>query len=245
MKNRLLTLLLLLSLSSIFGQNTSGIIKYTVDLNSFYDLLSEKYENDPNNYILKINKELIKVASGFQYILEFNGTTSKFEINKGLAIGEKDRHYNMAIGLTGRGTYFTNLKTNKQLQLKEGYGDKTYIESNLNIDWTLTKETKKIGDFICYKATSYKELPSSKVLVTVWYAPQIPIAFGPKEYVGNLPGLVLEYEDNVVHFTASKIVLNPKKAITINWPEGKTISKEDYQKQNSESFSTLKENSGR
>jgi len=48
----------------------------------------------------------------------------------------------------------------------------------------------------------------------VWFAPEIPSNFGPKNYVG-LPGLVLEVERDMFTLTATKINLNPDKEIKI------------------------------
>ncbi|EGV43071.2 GLPGLI family protein [Bizionia argentinensis JUB59] len=224
----------------------SGTVTYSVSLEPFYNQMEERYKNESNKTALQYLTPIVKTASNFTCNLIYKGQQSKFSVDNGMALGDNERLALLAQAMIAKGIYYTNLITGKQM-LHVNRTKNTFVESDLNtFEWQLTKDMKKIGDYVCYKAIAYQELENiGEVKITVWYTPQIPIAFGPKEYVGNLPGLVLEYEDNVVHFTASKIVLNPKEVITINWPKGKTISKEDYQKQNSDSFSTLKENSGR
>jgi GLPGLI family protein len=45
------------------------------------------------------------------------------------------------------------------------------------------------------------------ILVTAWYAPDIPVRFGPIGY-GGLPGLILELQNESATFYVTKINLN-------------------------------------
>ncbi|MFD2551605.1 GLPGLI family protein [Bizionia sediminis] len=241
------TLILLIHLNGFAqGNQVSGTVTYSVSLEPIYNAVAERYKRESNKSALQIFSSMAETASNFECKLSFNGFKSKFGLVNAMALGGLDRNKMLAVRAVAQGDYYTNLLLKKQI-LQDNSSTDLYIESNLeHIDWKLTKNIKKIGDYVCYKAMAYKELMNEEtVAIEVWYTPQIPIAFGPKEYVGNLPGLVLEYKDHIVHFVAKKVVLNPKKLIVINWPEGETISKEDYQKQQTISFSTLKENSGR
>jgi GLPGLI family protein len=78
--------------------------------------------------------------------------------------------------------------------------------------WTITKEIKIIGSYLCYKATSphfnedgWNDNP--KFTVTAWYTPKIPVSYGPNGYNG-LPGLILELQNNISTFYIKKINLN-------------------------------------
>ena len=52
------------------------------------------------------------------------------------------------------------------------------------------------------------------------------------DYVGNLPGLILELKLPIATYTASKVELNPKKDIKIDWPKNiETITEEEYKKE--------------
>ena len=70
-----------------------------------------------------------------------------------------------------------------------------------------------IGNVKCYKATTTETLYSRQGHfydrdVIAWFAPEIPVRFGPKNYSG-LPGLVLEVKRKEFTITATKINLNP------------------------------------
>lgn len=240
-------LVLLIHLNSIAqSSEVSGIVTYSVSLEPIYNAVAERFKKEANKVGLQMFSNIAQTASNFECKLSFNGFKSKFGLVNTMGLGNVDKMMILAVRAVTQGDYYTNLMTQKQI-LDDNSSKELLIESNLEVPtWQLTKDMKKIGNYICYKAITYKTLENiGEVPITVWYTPQIPVAFGPKEYVGNLPGLVLEYKDQTVHFIAKKIVLNPNKAIITNWPEGKTISKEDYQKQNDFSFSTLKENAGR
>lgn len=157
------------------------------------------------------------------------------------------------------GENYKNVKTNAQIQQQEFYGKKFLVKDKLQkIDWTLGKESKQIGNYLCFKATSFiptddllwysfswsrmrstdnqdaedKENNEPEVDVTqieAWYTPQIPIGHGPSEYWG-LPGLILEVSAGGTTMLCSKIVINPVEAVEIEAPKkGTTVTKIEYQ----------------
>ena len=157
------------------------------------------------------------------------------------------------------GENYKNVKTNAQIQQQEFYGKKFLVKDKLQkIDWTLGKESKQIGNYLCFKATSFiptddllwysfswsrmkstdiqdaedKENNDTEVDVTqieAWYTPQIPVGHGPSEYWG-LPGLILEVSAGETTMLCSKIVINPVEAIEIEAPKkGTTVTKNEYQ----------------
>jgi GLPGLI family protein len=157
------------------------------------------------------------------------------------------------------GENYKNVKTNAQIQQQEFYGKKFLVKDKLQkIDWTLGKESKQIGNYLCFKATSFiqtddllwysfswsrmrstdnqdaedEENNEPEVDVTqieAWYTPQIPIGHGPSEYWG-LPGLILEVSAGGTTMLCSKIVINPVEAVEIEAPKkGTTVTKNEYQ----------------
>ena len=113
-------------------------------------------------------------------------------------------------------------------------------------EWKLVNETKKIGDYTCYKATSSREVRNfqsvrvngdekdekkpeiKKVTITAWYAPKIQVAHGPSEYWG-LPGLILEVNDGRQVMICNKIILNPKEKLVLKEPKsGKEVTQKQY-----------------
>lgn len=63
-------------------------------------------------------------------------------------------------------------------------------DPGIEMEWEITKDKKEINSFVCYKA--HMEFRGRKF--EAWYAPDIPISFGPWKFRG-LPGLILEVYD--------------------------------------------------
>ncbi|MGI9559882.1 MAG: GLPGLI family protein [Flavobacteriaceae bacterium] len=156
------------------------------------------------------------------------------------------------------GENYKNVKINSQIQQQEFYGKKFLIKDVLQpIDWTLGSATKKIGNYTCYKATTFiptddllwysfswsrmrkpedatesDEVTETQVEVTqveAWYTPQIPVRHGPSDYWG-LPGLILEVSAGDTTMLCTKIVLNPNEKTEIKAPrKGDVLAKAEYQ----------------
>ena len=153
------------------------------------------------------------------------------------------------------GKQYKNVKTDTQLQQQEFYGKKFLVKDVLQpIEWSLESDTKKIGNYSCFKATALiptneltwysfswdklrntSESDSTEVKevkmtqIEAWYAPQIPVRHGPLDYWG-LPGLILEVSADNTTMLCSKLVLNPDEVIEIEAPsKGKEVSKTEYQ----------------
>ena len=155
------------------------------------------------------------------------------------------------------GKQYKNVKTNTQLQEQEFYGKKFLVNDVIQpIEWKLESDSKKIGNYDCFKATA--TIPTNELtwysfswdklndtnetendsiqtkeikmtLVEAWYAPQIPVRHGPLEYWG-LPGLILEVSADNTTMLCSKLVLNPNEVIEIEAPsKGKEVTKLEYQ----------------
>ena len=107
------------------------------------------------------------------------------------------------------------------------------IESKKNsIKQELSKETKKIGDYTCYKANCILKNIGNKGLgekkVEVWFTKEIPIQLGPVGLTG-LPGLILEANFFKVSYVASNIKLNVEGNVEIKKPQkGRNIKDADF-----------------
>lgn len=155
------------------------------------------------------------------------------------------------------GQNYKNVKTNTQIQQQEFYGKKFLVKDNLQpMQWTLGAETKYIGNYLCYKATTFvptddllwysfswgrmrtndsqtssddSQKPVEVTQIEAWYSPQIPVRHGPSEYWG-LPGLILEVSAGDTTMLCSKIILNTEDLLEIEAPKkGTIVSKLEYQ----------------
>ena len=87
-----------------------------------------------------------------------------------------------------------------------------YMEDELpDYAWQITKESKKIGNYNCTKATSKKYRGR---VWEVWFTTEIPVKEGPWKFRG-LPGLILEAQDDggTCIIQVQKIELNSKETI--------------------------------
>ena len=91
-------------------------------------------------------------------------------------------------------------------------------------EWQISNESKYIGKFKCYKATTVikkedKGRNTVKILnPIVWFTPDLPTSFGPFGLDG-LPGLIIEGTiDGKAYFYADKVTLKDEKKIQIIKP---------------------------
>ncbi len=223
------TIILLLISLTCYSQ--SGVVKY--------ETISKKYlENKKNSEnASKDVTDLLKLIenTSLEVTLNFNSQTSHFFIddkrnNSEIKTTETISRLLMEFNIT-----YTFLKDSSVYQLI----DNVLVHNKIKLNWKIENESKKIDDYICYKATlveKYKNRMNEEKQKTVvaWFCPEIPYSFGPNEYYG-LPGLILELEKDENKYVAKKITLS-KETIAIELPKKKVISKEEYSKK-------LKENS--
>tara|TARA_B110000444_G_C18851080_1_gene605664 strand:+ start:6631 stop:7443 length:813 start_codon:yes stop_codon:yes gene_type:complete len=177
--------------------------------------------------------------------------------NKEESIFEEEEKVDAISGATdswgsnfSRGKQYKNIKENQLVQTQEFYGKRFLVKDELqNIDWKMESESKKIGQYMCFKATASvptKELTwfsfswgdlssesdSAEVQMTeveAWYTLQIPLKHGPAEF-GGLPGLILEVSAGDTTILCSQISINQKNSFDIEAPsKGKVITKMAYQ----------------
>ncbi|WP_164735232.1 GLPGLI family protein [Pseudoflavitalea rhizosphaerae] len=113
---------------------------------------------------------------------------------------------------------FTNLKTGMSVLSQEVAEKKYLIYDTINkLSWTLSEETKLILGRKCLKATTKRKSQLAyaygissqegvEEIVTVWYAPSIPVAAGP-DLQGQLPGVIMEIniDNGKVVYTAVEL----------------------------------------
>ena len=213
-----------------YTQSFSGVVEYTVQ--------PQKVAVDNADAKAKMMFALLeKTAKNQIYVLEFSGAVSKFHKKELLSTGqlssEKERLLQKAASkLYGTNdTYFFD-KTNSKFVIKDVDGNLFFLIEKL--DWNITSETKKIGDYQCYKATAKKvgmdKFGKEKSTpVVAWFAPALPYGFGPIDFNG-LPGLIIELQFYKTVYLATKIVVNKNSKNKIELPKGKMSDYNEYQK---------------
>ena len=217
------------------SQEFQGVAEYESKV-----ILKWKTEND----FEAEQNEQIKKALEKQYVLKFNRFQSLYEKQEKLARPSADGSVsNVTYGSIFDGPHFRDLKE-RQYSIATDIYDKQFliVDSLQQIEWQLTSETKKIGDYTCYKATYVIKAepvleekainltgrtPKDKI-ITAWYTPDIPVSHGPDEYWG-LPGLILEVSDGQWIVLCSKLTLNPDKKFEIKAPKrGEKVTRPEF-----------------
>lgn len=212
--------------SYLFSQ--SGEIIYEAEI------LNEDLKNQPldntfskgdENFLKKINNNI----SNLDFILTFSKFNSIFKKQDKMKIN--DRSLDIAVIIAGKGVYYTSHKEGITLIEKE-FSGKTFLIEIPNTKWKLIQEEKKVGKYVCYKATTIKTTEGRngkiKKKITAWYSPQIPYNFGPKDYNG-LPGLILQLQEDNLLITAKKITIQSTNQISIEKPtKGEKVTQQEF-----------------
>ena len=221
-----------------FSQKTTSDVIYK---KKFIGKLKEK--NDKSDPIKLMAQDHVKIAYENMNILEyqllFNAKESVYS-KKQFLKPENLTPLNLILMEMGfdRGLYYMNYETNKHLRQVNLSSDLFLIESKIESQkWKKTDETKQIGKYTCFKATTkvLEETVSKGTVekeVVAWFTPEIPISFGPAGF-GGLPGLILEIQKGQFILYSEKISLNantekikvPKRGIKVSEEEFREIQK--------------------
>ncbi|UAM97884.1 GLPGLI family protein [Polaribacter litorisediminis] len=186
-----------------------------------------------NDTITKSQKEtlgaIFRDQSKVRYRLVFTREESYFEKYKTINL-EKDR-LNFAERKMGKGIYYIN-KNLKEIIHHKFYSGQEFLIEIPSFNWKLSQETRQIGKYICYKATTTKHVEGRngkmERKIIAWYTEEISYNFGPK-YFSGLPGLILELQEDNLLIQTSKIILEPKKKLVIKKPnKGEKVTLKEY-----------------
>lgn len=220
----------LATMVNCFGQSVSGKVIYKIQLVGYGGDTKSTEHNE-------LNKSIIEIANKQTCTLKFNSTQSSSVLDKYLISDAENNGLNrmartMAFIVTNENNYFLDKNTNSVI-LQNDIGiliEKAYEK----LEWEITTETKTIDNYLCYKAIYLDKFVNRKgivtsVPITAWFSPALPYAYGPK-YFNGLPGLILELQDRETTFYASSIQISRDMEQKIEFPKGKTTTKEEYEK---------------
>lgn len=219
-----LLLILLVSLNSYTQkQELNSTALYTASL---YEELGNKSENKAS--INDLNAVLRNSTVNFKLV--FNKDESYYFVQDKLT-ETKDFRQEMAKILFGStSSSYVERSKNELFHRIEAYGE-FFIIPIKDWQWNLEKESKKIGQYVCYKATTNYKVRNSKgeflKNVVAWYAPELNYPFGPKGFHG-LPGLIIELYDSNYRYILKE--LNFKNTTEkVNKPKrGKKLTQEEF-----------------
>lgn len=245
--------LFFLSCFSLIAQDFQGQAFYktqtAMDFGSWGDRMSVEQK--------KAMKERMKPFLEPVYILTFDKTKSIYKQEETLDAPGSGGGRGWGKMMSGAGgPIFKDVVSKQTLQSTEFMGKKFLISHNQeNLNWVMEKESKMIGNYLCFKATAKVKKPKTMTsvwresekekdsinksseknfddgysIVTAWYSPQIPVSHGPAEY-GGLPGLILELTTDSTVMLCTKVVMNPEKRIQISAPtKGESVSRNEFE----------------
>jgi len=112
----------------------------------------------------KMIQERMKSMLEKTFILNFNRTASTYEEEQKLdqpGTGGRVGMRFMGLG-GGSGVYYKNIQAQTYTNETDIFGKPFLVEDTLKpLAWTLTAETKQIGQYTCYKATAVKQLDTT------------------------------------------------------------------------------------
>ncbi len=211
---------LLLIFNFTNGQVSSGHVEYSLNIADDKAL----DEGELAGYYKKAKDN----AGYVSYILNFNNEEMNFYSNT-----PDTDNVNISFSFAFSGIHGIYYRKMNEITVFDSVDDytlgKIIFKRDLNTDWKLHEESKKIQGFLCYKATTTIKYNNGvgdfeKDLI-VWYCPDIPYSYGPKGY-GGLPGLILEFQDGNTVIVAKKMVFD--KDVKILAPTGETITEAEY-----------------
>lgn len=212
-----------------FGQTIYGRIEYKIQS---IDFSSKSNETKIKN----VMGDLLKEANKQMFIIEFNSSRSRFTLNTSLSTPSNNEQYKKTIAkiasnrFTSDFNYYLDKKENVViLEKTNGALIKKKYDKKV---WNITSESKMVDEYLCYKANYVKSYigrdgKEKNITIIAWFAPSLPYAYGPKDYNG-LPGLILELTEKETTYYASKINITKDKEVKIDFPKGKTITEEEY-----------------
>lgn len=197
-----------------------------------YSLLLYKVTKIDNNVLKKQFDVIVKNENIINAKLYFNSSEMKFEIAKPSSLSIDDYENTLRIA-DNEGVFYKKQSDDliyKLIAEKKRYND-IICTRKFFTEWKLYDEKKIIAGYECLKAecTLGTDYGDGEIIysypLTAWYCPEIKNSIGPKG-IGGLPGMILELNQNLVTFKATKVNLNASKK-DISIPKLKIIKEMD------------------
>ncbi|MDN3595791.1 GLPGLI family protein [Zunongwangia endophytica] len=235
LKRKIIILFLFGLKFSAFSQSFSGEITYNVKLG--YKPLNDKDEKYKrgSSIIADIVESSQKDIEAIKTKLKFNSVVAVYSMEQQMERDVSSKFEAATAMLKLNNTFYQFQKDKLLLKQTEAF-DKTFlIKSSWDMNWEISKETKSINGYRCFKATTTEVVKNRSGVfespVVAWFTPEIPNEYGPIGY-GGLPGLILKLEvksNFPAQYEAESIEIS-KKALKIKKPSGEEISEKEMNK---------------
>lgn len=203
-----------------------GFFAYSQQVETYvYKLLYDMYLDFGNEQLFEAELLFNKEQARFNY-------QEKEIQEESLKEDENDDGFNFHISIKDSTKYFiiSNLSKNRVVQLEKSLdrkGNNVLVHDDLQqIEWIITDSTKMIGAYQCNQAHGHFGGRD----YTVWFAPQVPVYFGPHKLHG-LPGVVLEAYDDMYEVGFICTNIETGKYLYDHFDKeqyGETISRAEY-----------------
>jgi GLPGLI family protein len=267
-------LILIFSITTSYAQELVGKVEYqTIRNEKEKNILKPSTESsdDLSEDTMKAMEEAFEKAFQKKFLLSFTKNECLFEEIIELDKPKPNTDIMIAVSISGTGKKYLNLTENYSLLEEDMFGEELIIKDSLkNHNWVISEESKKIGDYLCYKASRtipvskndmqayeryLKKIESGKSVlfpmekpkpqtITAWYAPDIPANFGPNGESG-LPGLILKLETEELIYLCSKISIKNSEKLKIKKPNtGKIVTPAEFEKIEAKMRIQMEDNDG-
>jgi GLPGLI family protein len=156
---------------------------------------------------------------------------------------------------------FCNFESKTRIDQRE-LADKNYIvsDSMTQLEWKFTGETKTILNYTAQKATTQRITTRNQMVmengemkrqtvpdtltIVAWFTSNIPVAAGPGIYQGQLPGLILELDENNGRTVYQAVEVSPKVSLNkIKEPkDGKKMTAAEFDKEREKVMEEMRKN---
>lgn len=245
---KMLVLAVALLVTKVHAQDFQGIATYKSKRKIEIKLDSTQVNSEMQQRMMESLKKQFEKT----FNLTFNKEESVYKEEEALSPPQPSGMQLVVINTSGADILYKNIKEDRFSNQNDVFGKIFLIKDKLNkTDWKLESESKNIGEYTCFKATTTREREKrvggisinrdkdldaeeekasvmETITITAWYTPQIPVSIGPGNYHG-LPGLILEVNDGSETVICSKIVLNPNDKVDISEPiKGKVVTQAEF-----------------
>src|SRR5210317_1155279 len=232
---KMLVLAVALLVTKVHAQDFQGIATYKSKRKIEIKLDSTQVNSEMQQRMMESLKKQFEKT----FNLTFNKEESVYKEEAALSPPQPSGMQLVVINTSGADILYKNMKEDRFTNQNDVFGKIFLIKDKLNkTDWKLESESKNIGEYTCFKATTTREREKrvggisinrekdldteeekkapemETITITAWYTPQIPVSTGPGNYYG-LPGLILEVNDGSETVICSKIVINPQEKVEI------------------------------